>query len=156
MVPPRARKAVIMVTRRQLNLGLGATLAAATMMPPTHAARKHAVPWPQELTRRFAEIEARCGGRLGVGVLDTRSGHTAGHRADERFPMCSTHKALSAAAVLARVDRGKERLDRRVRFAAEEVLPYSPGTEPHAGDEGMTLAAICEAAITLSDNTAAT
>jgi beta-lactamase class A len=69
--------------------------------------------------------------------------------------MCSTHKALSAAAILARVDQGKERLDRRVRFGSDEVLPYSPGTKAYAGAEGMTIAAICEAAVTLSDNTAA-
>jgi beta-lactamase class A len=69
--------------------------------------------------------------------------------------MCSTHKALSAAAILARVDRGEERLDRRLRFSPDAVLPYSPGTQAHAGEEGMTIAAICEAAMTLSDNTAA-
>ena len=68
--------------------------------------------------------------------------------------MCSTHKALSAAAVLAAVDQGKERLDRRIRFAVQDVLPYSPGTKSHAGDEGMTLAEVCEAAVNLSDNTA--
>lgn len=69
--------------------------------------------------------------------------------------MCSTHKALSAAAVLARVDAGTDRLDRRVRFGAGAVLPYSPGTKAQAGGDGMTLAALCEAAVTLSDNTAA-
>lgn len=138
----------MVATRRQFGLGLGAVLAAGTR------ARAQAGPWP-ELGRRFAAIEAQCGGRLGVGVLDTQSGRTAGHRGEERFPMCSTHKALSAAAVLARVDGGVDRLDRRVRFGAEDVVPYSPGTKAHAGGEGMTLAAICEAAVTLSDNTAA-
>ncbi len=138
-----------MVTRRQFGSGLGAVLMAGG----TTQAQAH--PWPESLGRQFAAIEARCGGRLGVGVLDTGTGRMAGHRGDERFPMCSTHKALSAAAVLARVDRGEDRLDRRVRFGAEEVLPYSPGTKAHAGGDGMALAAVCEAAVTLSDNTAA-
>ena len=136
-----------MVTRRQFGSGLGAALLAGG------TARTD--PWPGSLGRRFAAIEARCGGRLGVGVLDTGTGRTAGHRGDERFPMCSAHKALSAAAVLARVDRGEDRLDRRVRFGAGDILPYSPGTKPQAEGDGMTLAAVCEAAVTLSDNTAA-
>ena len=53
-------------------------------------------------TLDFARIEAECGGRLGVAVLDTRNGRRMGHRADERFPMCSTFKLLAGAAVLAR------------------------------------------------------
>ena len=103
----------------------------------------------------LSAIEAQCGGRLGVGVLDTATGTVGGHRGDEHFSMCSTHKALSAAAILHRVDRGEDRLDRRVHFGAAEVIAYSPATKAHAGKEGMTLAAICEAALTLSDNTAA-
>ena len=142
-----------MATRRQFGLGLGTVLAAGAVARRARAAQ--ADPWPEALGRRFAAIEARCGGRLGVGVLDTGTGRTAGHRGHERFPMCSTHKALGAAAVLARVDRGEDRLDRRVRFGAGEVLPYSPGTKAHAGGDGMTLAAVCEAAVALSDNTAA-
>ncbi|MXP64065.1 class A beta-lactamase [Roseomonas sp. M0104] len=105
-----------------------------------------------ELARTFARIEAAHGGRLGVAVLDTGSGRQAGHRQDERFPMCSTFKLLAAGAVLARADAGQERLDRRVRYGKEELVTYSPVTEKHAGSEGMTMAELCEAAITLSDN----
>ena len=144
-----------MATRRQFSLGLGLTFAAAPIMRRASAAGVPGGSGMEELSRRLAEIEARCGGRLGVGILDTQTGRMAGHRADERFPMCSTHKALSAAAILARVDKREERLDRRVHFAADEVLSYSPATKAHAGQEGMTLAAICEGAVVLSDNTAA-
>ena len=62
-------------------------------------------------------LEAESGGRLGVAVLDTRTGGRAGHRANERFPMCSTFKFLAAAAVLKRVDAGQEALDRSIVFA---------------------------------------
>ena len=109
----------------------------------------------EDIGPALAAVEARCGGRLGVGIIDTGSGRAVGHRTDERFPMCSTHKAMSAAAILSRVDAGQERLDRRVHFAADTVIDYSPVTKAHAGPAGMTLATICEAAITLSDNTAA-
>ncbi len=144
-----------MVTRRQFGLGLGLMATARVSVPFARAAQTQPVAWPRQIVRQFAEIEARCGGRLGVGVLDPTTGRAGGYREHELFPMCSIHKALGAAAILARVDRGEERLDRRLHFDAGEVLPYSPGTKAHAGGEGMTLAAVCEAAVTLSDNTAA-
>lgn len=108
-----------------------------------------------DLARQFAGIEKKTGGRLGVHVLDTATGRRAGHRQDERFAMCSTFKFLAAALVLARVDQGKERLDRRLTYSRRELAPHSPATEKHAGGEGMTMAQLCEATITLSDNTAA-
>ena len=81
-------------------------------------------------------------------------GRIEGHRLDERFPMCSTFKWLAAAHVLQRVDRGIERLDRRIRFGREVLLPHSPVTEKRVGD-GMTLGELCQATITTSDNAAA-
>ena len=109
----------------------------------------------REATRRWDEIEASVGGRLGVAVLDTATGELAGHRLDERFPMCSTFKFLAAALVLARVDAGQERLDRRVVVTRADLLKYAPVTSKHVGGAGMTVAELCEAAITVSDNTAA-
>lgn len=68
--------------------------------------------------------------------------------------MCSTFKVMAAACVLSRVDRQQDSLDRRVMYSKQQLVPYSPETEKHAGDGGgMTLGAICEAALTLSDNT---
>jgi len=102
----------------------------------------------------LARIETDSGGRLGVAVLDTGSGATAGHRADERFPMCSTFKALAAAAILAKVDAGKEQLTRRVRVEQKDILAYAPVSKQHLGAD-MSVAELCEAMVTLSDNTAA-
>ena len=103
---------------------------------------------------RLAALERRHGGRLGVAVLDTVGGRRINHRGEERFPMCSTFKWLAAAQVLARVDRGEERLDRRVVFGKDDLVPYSPVTEKRVGAPGMTLAELCDAAVTRSDNTA--
>ena len=104
---------------------------------------------------RWREIEVSAAGRLGVAVLDTATGELAGHRLDERFPMCSTFKFLAAAAVLARVDAGQERLDRRLVVTRESLLEWAPVASKHVGGAGMTVAELCEAAITVSDNTAA-
>jgi beta-lactamase class A len=108
---------------------------------------------PDTLKAELTRIELESGGRLGVAVLDTGSGDRVDHRGDERFPMCSTFKLLGAAAVLKRVDGGKEKLDRRIVFSAKDIVANSPITEKHVGGDGMTLAEICEAAMTVSDNT---
>ncbi len=99
------------------------------------------------------EVERRLGGRVGVALRDMDSGVTWEHRADERFPVSSTFKSLLCGAVLARVDAGAETLDRRVTYATETLVQYSPVTEIHVQD-GMTIADLCEAAVTISDNTA--
>src|SRR5438876_4339844 len=103
---------------------------------------------------RVAAIEARIGGRIGVTALDTSNGKRFDHRAEERFPMCSTFKFLAAAAVLKRVDGGQEKLDRFVSDGAKDIQEYAPVTKAHLKDGGMTLGALYAAAIEQSDNTA--
>jgi beta-lactamase class A len=105
-------------------------------------------------THQFSNIESGVRGRLGVAVLDTASGEIAGHRLDERFAMCSTFKAVAAGAVLARVDAGHDSLDRRIVVAQAALVSNSPITSKHLGGAGMRLGDLCEAAITVSDNTA--
>ena len=136
-----------MITRRQFAFVAGA-VASAAFAGPRDLARA-----TEPLTVAFARIEKEARGRLGVAVLDTQSGMQSGYRENERFPMCSTFKLLAAAAILRRVDEGSERLDRRRRFDAKDLVVYSPVTEKHTAD-GMTLAELCDAAVTLSDNTA--
>ncbi|MEN3953555.1 class A beta-lactamase [Iodidimonas sp. SYSU 1G8] len=102
----------------------------------------------------LAKLEATQGGRLGVAALDTATGSRIDHRADERFPLCSTFKFLAAAYVLARVDAGDETLDRVLTYGKGDIVAHSPATAPRLGT-GMTIGALCEATMTLSDNTAA-
>jgi beta-lactamase class A len=144
-----------MRNRRHFVLGASAMSTAAWTGWELLEARpvRAAAGWTKSLADEFARIERDTGGRLGVAVLDTANGEQAGHRIDERFPMCSTFKTLAAAAVLKRVDDGKENVDRRIAYGKSDLVTYSPATEKHVG-AGMTLAELCEAAITLSDNTA--
>ena len=94
------------------------------------------------------------GSRIGVAAFDTSNSKHVDYRADERFAMCSTFKFLAAAAVLKRVDEKKEKLERFVPYGAKEILEHSPVTKEHLKDGGMTLGALCAAAIEQSDNTA--
>jgi len=131
----------VTISRRTLLIG---TLLATPAFAPVFA---------EDAEAQLAALERANGGRLGVAALDLGSGRRISHRADERFALCSTFKFLAASLVLARVDRGQEQLDRRIAFTEKELVPYSPTTREHTG-AGMTLAEICEAALTLSDNTA--
>jgi len=103
---------------------------------------------------RVAAIEQRMGAQIGVAAVDTGSGKRLDYRSDERFAMCSTFKFLAAAAVLKRVDEGQEKLDRFVSYGPKDILEYAPVTKAHLTDGGMTLGALCAAAIEQSDNTA--
>lgn len=107
-----------------------------------------------QLNAALRRIEAARGGRLGVAVLDSGTGEVAGHRVEERFPLSSTFKLLAVGAVLARVDTGRMRLADRILSGRDDLVTYSPITGRHAR-EGMTVGALCEATMRLSDNTAA-
>ncbi|MEV4706240.1 class A beta-lactamase [Actinoplanes sp. NPDC049316] len=100
----------------------------------------------------FRQLEERFDARLGVFAIDTGTGRTVDHRADERFAYCSTFKALAAAQVLD--DTTDTELDQVVRYSAADLVTYSPITQQHVAD-GMTLRAIADAALRYSDNTAA-
>ena len=141
--------ATILMDRRRLLLGAALT-GACTCGGPALFAQTNEAEWAAEIRR----IEAGVKGRLGVAVVDVASGARYGYRASERFPLCSTFKFLAAAALLVRVDAGKESLGRRVVFGEQDLVEYSPVTEKHTGGEGMTVAELCAAAMTLSDNTA--
>ena len=132
------------------GIAVGSAVMAMARMAPASAK-----PALDGAGAKLAMLERQHGGRLGVAILDTGSGRREGYRDDERFLMCSTFKLLLAAAVLQRVDRGDEKLDRRIVFGKDALLDYAPTAKQHVGSPGMTVAQLCEAAVTLSDNTAA-
>ena len=109
----------------------------------------------EDLNERLTGIEKKSGGRLGCTVLDTATGMKGAYRGGERFPMCSTFKMAAVSLVLRRVDLGQEQLERRIVFTAQDVLEYAPVTKERVGGKGMTVAELCGAAATWSDNTAA-
>ena len=134
-----------MLTRRRF-------LALTTLALPgfLHASAKR---W-STLPASWAEMEKQNGGRLGVCVIETATGERTGYRENERFAMCSTFKFLLVADVLQRVDRHEEKLNRAIAIPKKPLIFNSPLTEPHAGAT-MTVADLCHAALTRSDNTAA-
>lgn len=147
--------------RRMSLISRRAMLAAPLLAGPALSGRRAAAAdraglENQDLLHEACEaLERRHGGRLGVAVLDTAGTMGIAHRGDERFPLCSTFKALAAGFVLAQLDAGRGSLSDRVVYGREDLVTYSPVTERHVGEAGLTMGELCEAAVTLSDNTAA-
>ena len=129
------------VGRRRLLIGAGTVLFSA----PAWAGS----------TRDFAAIEAGLGGRLGVHAFERGGPRRLSYRAGERFPMCSTFKALLVGAVLEKTDQGALSLARRIPYTEADLLEYAPIARAHLAEGGLTVQALCEAAVELSDNTAA-
>jgi beta-lactamase class A len=103
----------------------------------------------------LADLESKSGGRLGVAILNTVNGVTIGHRQDERFAMCSTFKLPLCAVILHEADQGRISLSERLNFSKSDLLDNSPITEANVDKGEMTIAALCEATQTMSDNLAA-
>ena len=105
----------------------------------------------------LAALERRSGGRLGVAVLDGRSGALVGHRLHSRFALCSTFKLSLAAAILARIDAGSIAPNARLLITRADPVGHSPVVRAHldAGESSMAVLDLAEAAQTQSDNGAA-
>ena len=94
-------------------------------------------------------LEAEYAARIGLVAVDTGDERTVEHRADERFRLASSIKALAASALLARTEPAD--LERVVIWS--DVVDHSPVTGP-ATATGLPLGEVAEAAVRLSDNTA--
>jgi beta-lactamase class A len=135
--------------RRQLLLCGTAALPLVGRSGASHAEQRAA-----DAREQLKQLEAGFKGRIGVFALDAASGEQLAHRADERFPFCSTFKMMLAAAVLQRSVREPKLLQQRLPYSKRDLVAHSPITEKHVG-AGMTVAALCEATVQISDNTAA-
>lgn len=99
--------------------------------------------------------ERESGGRIGVYAENLATGANLTWRADERFVMCSTFKASLAACMLARVDRGEEKLAAMIPYDQTDLLEYAPVARQNLSAGAMSVADMCKASVELSDNTCA-
>lgn len=135
-----------MTTRRSILTAAVGTLGLSTLAPGVWASAPR--------LETLDAIRAETGGRLGVMALDTGNGRRLMIDPSSRYALCSTFKLPLVAAVLAGVDAGRIALDTPVRFTAADLLDYAPAVKANLAAGQMTIGALCEAAITLSDNSA--
>jgi beta-lactamase class A len=140
-----------MLSRRDTLLGalaLGGCKAEVTMPPPQ--------PVPVR-DPRFAAIEQRVGGRVGVAAWNTATDAWLAHRANERFAMCSMFKWLLAAQMLWTDERTPGFRDQHVRFDEAYLAPlgHAPVTRANVARGWMTVEELSQAIVERSDNGAA-
>ncbi|MGR5057433.1 CARB/PSE/RTG family carbenicillin-hydrolyzing class A beta-lactamase [Vibrio rotiferianus] len=112
------------------------------------------ITYAAKLNEDLAAIEQHIGGRIGVSVWDTQNDEHWDYRGDERFPMMSTFKTLACATMLSDMD--SEKLDKNATAKVEErnIVVWSPVMDRIAG-QTTRIEHACEAAMLMSDNTAA-
>jgi beta-lactamase class A len=132
------------VNRREL-LGLALTAALA---PAAEAARG---------VSALKAIQKRCGGRLGVHILDTQSGRRIALDDKSRYAMASTFKLPLAASLLWQADKGAFPLLHQLAIDKGDLLPNSPilAKAIETGVTELTVRDLCGAAVAYSDNAAA-
>lgn len=136
--------------RAVLAAALALPLAACAVPGPTGDAAAPPSP-PADITAPVDDLERRFDARLGLVALDTGTGRSLVHRADERFAFCSTFKVLAAAALL--TVRSLPRTDEIVRYGAADLMASSAVTREHVAT-GLSYRDLCAAAIQHSDGTA--
>ncbi|MGQ2941548.1 MAG: class A beta-lactamase [Blastomonas fulva] len=136
---------------RALILGTAALLSGCATTAPEPTT-------DPAIARELAAIEARSGGRLGVALVGPDGHQLAGHRADERFAMCSTFKLPLAAMVLENAHKGRLSMADPLPVTDSDMVVYSPYVEAQRAKtppEAVTVEGAASAAVSLSDNTAA-
>ena len=110
---------------------------------------------PILIQRNLATLESSSGGQIGLFAINTANNTIVQYRANEHFPMCSTSKVMAVAAILKQSMKDSHLLQQKIVYTQKEVdaSGYAPETSKHM-TEGMTIGALCVAAITKSDNLA--
>ena len=103
------------------------------------------------VTTAAQRVEAKLGMRVGFAVLDTGSSQSLTYRADERFAMASTFKALACAAALS---GGETVLAKETKIRKADLRPHSPVAEKRVGTS-LSTRSLCEITLRTSDNAAA-
>lgn len=149
------RRAVLLGTTGIATLltGCGSTPTLGASPAPTRSIVPKARIVAAE--KRLVALQDEFDGRLGIFAVDTGNRTTIGHCADDRFLMCSTHKVLTAAAVLHANQQRPGLLATRIHYSTAQAKAsgYAPITSNHV-QTGMTVDELCDAALTHSDNLA--
>lgn len=98
-------------------------------------------------------LESNSGGRIGLYAINTADKSTINYRANERFPMGCTSKAIGVAAALHKSMKDKSLLSQSVSIKQSDLTNWSPITKKFV-NQTLSVEQLCAAAITHSDNTA--
>jgi len=107
-----------------------------------------------ELRDQIEQISQAARGRVGVKATVLETGESVALNGNQQFPMQSVYKFPIAMAVLAQVDRGKLKLDQKIRVEASDVLQGSRILNEKSQGMEFSLAELLKYMVSESDNTA--
>ncbi|HHF0509247.1 CARB family carbenicillin-hydrolyzing class A beta-lactamase [Vibrio diabolicus] len=110
--------------------------------------------YASQLNEDISLIEQQTLSRVGVSVWDTQTDERWDYRGDERFPLMSTFKTLACATMLSDMDSGKLSKNATAKVDERSIVVWSPVMDKLAG-QNTRVEHACEAAMLMSDNTAA-
>ncbi|MCS0402350.1 CARB family carbenicillin-hydrolyzing class A beta-lactamase [Vibrio diabolicus] len=110
--------------------------------------------YASQLNEDISLIEQQTSSRIGVSVWDTQTDERWDYRGDERFPLMSTFKTLACATMLSDMDSSKLSKNATAKVDERSIVVWSPVMDKLAG-QNTRVEHACEAAMLMSDNTAA-
>ncbi|EKZ9011488.1 MULTISPECIES: CARB family carbenicillin-hydrolyzing class A beta-lactamase [Vibrio] len=110
--------------------------------------------YASQLNEDISLLEQQTSSRIGVSVWDTQADERWDYRGDERFPLMSTFKTLACAKMLSDMDSGKLSKNATAKVDEHSIVVWSPVMDKLAG-QNTRIEHACEAAMLMSDNTAA-
>lgn len=106
-----------------------------------------------QIREKLENLEKGFDGRIGIYAINTNNNQIIAYRADERFPLQSTIKFMGVAALLKQSDSDKNLLQEKIHYTKNDLMVWHPITGKYVNN-GMTLEALSEAAMSYSDNPA--
>src|SRR4051812_37428553 len=106
------------------------SLSLCLVLPVKADEQKNFKPLINQL-KKLAKLESSSGGRIGLSALNTADGRHFQYRAEERFPLCSTFKAMVIAAILKKSMTESQLLKESVSYKEKDIEDsgYSPITK---------------------------
>jgi beta-lactamase class A len=103
----------------------------------------------------ISKMAASFNGKVGISVLNIKTGERINVNENQRFPMQSVYKFPLAIAVFDQIDKGKLQIDQKMNLSKADLLPntHSPLRDTYpAGKADITLREIIERTVAQSDN----
>lgn len=109
----------------------------------------------QTVSKKLNQLEIQNHVDIGLSAIETYNNTHINFNANKRFPMDSTSKVMTVAAILKKSESDPALLKQIIFFTKEDVKKsgYAPITRKHV-KSGMTVSNLCAAALEYSDNAA--
>ena len=120
-------------------------MALMVCSPLSHANKLH---------EDISLLEQQIDGRIGISIWNTQSDRHWDYHGNDRFPLVGTFKTLACATMLHKMEAGILEKNATATIEKRTIVGWSPIMEQMMGQE-VRIEHACEAAMLMSDNTAA-